>query len=437
MIRFSFSFGCLPGLAFAILFAIVTSPAAAQVLAPLPAVPAPAENPVTPEKAVLGKILFWDQQLSTDNTIACGTCHAPSAGGMDPTLAVHPGPDGLLGSADDLNGSFGVVRRDASATPIEDPVFGFDVQVTERAAPNFFGALWASELFWDGRAGDAFLDPTTGAVLIPSGGALETQSLGPILSDVEMAKEGRTWAEVVARLEFAPPLGLATDWPTDVADAIVAAPSYPALFEEAFGDPEITPARIAFSLASYERTLVPDQSPYDAFAAGDSSALTAAEQVGLQFFLGSACATCHAPPTFTDDSFRTIGVRSPAEDLGRQSVTGAAADRGGFKVPTLRNVGLKPSFMHTGELTTIDEAILFYRPGNPEPENLDALLPVAVPPALLPGLRAFLEDGLTDPRVAAETDVFSRPTPAPEPDLIPGLGVGLLLVGGLARLRRC
>ncbi|MEM9173657.1 MAG: cytochrome c peroxidase [Myxococcota bacterium] len=419
--------------AFAIVFA---NPVPAQMLEPLPAVPTPSENPITEAKAVLGKILFWDQQLSTDNTIACGTCHAPSAGGMDPTLAVHPGADGVFGNADDVIGSFGVVRRDAEGTPVEDAVFGFDVQVTGRAAPNFFGGLWGPAFFWDGRAGDAFFDPVTGEEVISGGGGLESQALGPILSDVEMAKEGRTWAEVVTRLEFAPPLALASDWPADVTDAIAADPTYPDLFDAAFGDPEITPVRIAFAIATYERVLVADETPFDAFVAGDASALSATEQAGLQFFVGSPCAVCHAPPTFTDDSFRTLGVREPAQDTGRAAVTGVAADRGAFKVPTLRNVGLKPSFMHTGEFTTLDDVVTFYQPGNQDQENLDPLMPVAVPPNARAALLAFLDGALTDPRVANETDVFSRPIPAPEPGVAPGLVAGLLGAAALARRRR-
>src|SRR6185503_15239054 len=62
-----------------------------------PAVKAPVENPPTPEKAILGKILFWDEQLSSDDTVACGTCHRAGSGGSDPRSnqlsSRHPGPD--------------------------------------------------------------------------------------------------------------------------------------------------------------------------------------------------------------------------------------------------------------------------------------------------------------------------------------------------------
>ena len=70
----------------------------------LPPVRVPAGNAITPEKALLGKALFWDEQLSSTRTVACGTCHVPSAGGTDPRAAgaVHPGADGVFGTPDDV-----------------------------------------------------------------------------------------------------------------------------------------------------------------------------------------------------------------------------------------------------------------------------------------------------------------------------------------------
>ena len=68
-------------------------PGALLLAASLPAqVPiyVPAENPLTPEKVVLGKILFWDEQLSSDDSTACGTCHQPAFGGSDPRAARSP-----------------------------------------------------------------------------------------------------------------------------------------------------------------------------------------------------------------------------------------------------------------------------------------------------------------------------------------------------------
>lgn len=64
---------------------------------------APPQNPTTPEKVVLGKMLFWEEQLSSDNTMACGTCHIPAAGGGEARmpLALHPGQDGNFGTPED------------------------------------------------------------------------------------------------------------------------------------------------------------------------------------------------------------------------------------------------------------------------------------------------------------------------------------------------
>ena len=76
-----------------------------QAQQPLPPVPVPNENPLTEAKRVLGKFLFWDEQLSSDNTVACGTCHIPANGGADsraPNLSIHPGANSIFGDADDV-----------------------------------------------------------------------------------------------------------------------------------------------------------------------------------------------------------------------------------------------------------------------------------------------------------------------------------------------
>ena len=102
-------------------------------------VDAPVENPITAEKAILGKILFWEEQLSHDNTTACGTCHIPSAGGGDPRIGAgtrHPGRDRLFDTVDDVFGSPGVVRADAADRFEPDALFEFDVQVTPRNTPS-------------------------------------------------------------------------------------------------------------------------------------------------------------------------------------------------------------------------------------------------------------------------------------------------------------
>ena len=93
--------------------ATVSSALAQGAPGPLAPPPVPSENPITEAKRVLGKILFWDEQLSSDDSVACGSCHRPAEGGSDPRIAIHPGVDGLTPSPDDTLGSPGVARVDA------------------------------------------------------------------------------------------------------------------------------------------------------------------------------------------------------------------------------------------------------------------------------------------------------------------------------------
>ncbi len=406
----------------------------AQPAPPLPAIPFPPENPFTEEKRVLGKILFWDEQLSADNTVACGTCHKPQlAAGADPRLGLNPGVDGLTGTPDDILGSPGVIRCDPNGAYAPDPVFELFTQVTGRAANPAVIAMFADDIFWDGRATSDFIDPETGAVSIPAGGALESQAVGPPVSDVEMAHEGRDWTQIRAKLTAARPLALASDLPPDMAAVLASRPSYPDLFEDAFGTPKVTAERIAFAIATYERTLVPDQTPYDAFAAGDTNALTPGQQAGFNALAASNCLLCHTQPFFSDHTFRNVGLRPIAEDNGRQGVTGNPGDAGRFKVPTLRNVGLKATFMHNGQLLTLNQVLDFYAQVNGQqqfPQNRDPIMQIVnVPPPARPAMLDFLENALTDPRLASGSFPFDRPALATDRPANPRL-VGAGQVAG-------
>ncbi len=395
-----------------VLLAALTAPAVAQV----PPVPTPAANPTQPDRAMLGKFLFWDEQLSSDNTVACGTCHQPGDNGRDPRRAVNPGQDGLFRTPDDVFGSPGVITMDTTGAYVGDAVFGDGPQVTGRNSPTALGSLWSPLAFWDGRAGASFSDPVSGAVLIPVGGALEAQAVGPILNPAEMAHEGRTWDDVTAKLLAASPLALASGLPSAMVAARAASPTYPDLFETAFGDPTITPARVAFAIAAYERTLVADQTPYDAFVAGDATALSAQEARGLTAFTGTTCAVCHAPPLFTDNSFRNLGLRPPPEDEGRGAITGVPGDDGRFKVPSLRGAGLEGSFMHNGQFTTLDQVLNFYVAPPPAPGQDPLVRQVRLAPPQRNDVVVFLQRALTDPRVEQGLPPFDAPTLHATPD---------------------
>jgi len=379
--------------------------------AQLPPVPVPQENPITEEKRVLGKILFWDEQMSSDDTVACGTCHRPASGGADPRAGHHTGSSDSI--SDDVWGSPGIAAATRTGDAVDDPMFGREPQVTPRTAPSNFGALWAAEQFWDGRAPSKFVDPVSGKVAIADGGSLESQAVGPLFNSVEMAWPERSWGDLTDKLARAKPLALATNLPPDVADALAEHATYPALFEAAYGDATITPTRIAFALATYQRTLVADQTPWDKYMAGDETALSERAARGWRAFQTLACVNCHEPPLFTNNDFLNIGLRLIEIDPGREAITSIEEDGGEMKVPSLRNVGLRKRFMHTGEFSRLSDAILFYDNGDALPGR-DDIPEIGIYEFRLPGntrndVAAFLREGLTDPRVAEETYPFDRP----------------------------
>src|SRR6185295_1733308 len=196
----------------------------------MPPPPEPPENPTTPQKAILGKALFWDEQLSSDNTMACGTCHRPAKGGGDPRKARLDGPDGLPNTDDDVFGSTGMLFADAGHHYQSSSV-GFDRQVTDRRAPTIITTQYFSEHFRDGRAPTQFIDPQTGNISIVSGGSLESQAVFPPLSTVEMAHDQRGWDAVTRKLARVTPLDLSPQLTADLSAALAGGATYPDLFK--------------------------------------------------------------------------------------------------------------------------------------------------------------------------------------------------------------
>ena len=419
------------------------SVAVAQVLpppppGPLPPPPQPPGNPVTTAKARLGKALFWDEQLSSSRTVACGTCHQAASGGSDPrslvgsARATHPGPDGVRGTADDVTGSPGVSLAEASGRLAWSTPFGILEQVTSRRAPSHIDAAYAPELFWDGRATPVFVDPATGDTLLRIGGALESQSVAPPVSSSEMAHLGRDWANVAARVQASTPLALAAFVPGEL-ESWIGGRSYPELFAEAFGTPGVTPARIAMAVASYERTLFSNQTPFDSALAGQN-VLTPPENAGRQLFGTLPCARCHAGALTSDNAFHYIGESPAAEDSGRIAVTGRPADLGAFRTPSLRNVALRKSYMHDGRFRSLEEVVDFYDRGGDfnAPNRSPLITPLNLTPLQKSQLLAFLRRPLTDPRVAASQPPFDRPSLFSESNLVPLVtGQGTAGQGGL------
>ncbi len=391
---------------------------------PLPPPPVPAGNPITAAKVNLGKVLFWDEQISSTRTVACGTCHIPAVGGSDPRsqsngpISLNPGFDGQFGTNDDVRGSPGVVLNDAAGFYLNQAPFDLRPQVTGRKAPTMINAAYAPSLFWDGRADGSFEDPLTGVTILPDLAALESQAAGPPLSTGEMGHVGRDWNDVATRIEGATPLVLAEGVP-GALDAWIAGRTYPQLFLEAFGSAQVTPARIIMAIATYERILIANAAPID--QPPMPPALTPLEQQGRQVFNGPGrCFICHGGPNFTDNLFHNIGVRPIFEDLGLGGITGNPPQNGRFRTPTLRNVGLRAPYFHNGSKATLMDVVDFYDRGGDFHVNQDpAIIPLGLTPQEKNALVAFLGGALTDPRVAAQLPPFDRPTLYAESNRVP------------------
>lgn len=397
--------------------------------APLGPPPVPAANPQSANKIMLGTALFWDEQLSKTGTVACGTCHMARAGGADPRTvqsssgSLHPGPDLLFNTADDIVGSLGVPRHDANGLYVHDPLFGMAPQVGSRQSQTMVNSAYPPSLFWDGRAAGTFLDPDSQQVLIANGGALENQALGPLVNTVEMAHVGGNLADMAARIGAITPLRLSPAVPAALASWI-GNRSYPALFAEVYGSAEITPARIAMAMASYQRSLVSNQSPHDQQLAGVPGAMTQDELAGRQAYVQAGCARCHGGPLLSDNNFHYIGVRPGNADPGRFTVTGNNGDRGRLRTPPLRNIELSAPYFADGRFRTLEEVVDFYNRGGDftAPNKDPRIVPLNLTPQQRAAIVSFLRRPLTDPRVRDESGPFARPALASESGLLPQPG---------------
>ncbi len=125
------------------------------------------------------------------------------------------------------------------------------------------------------------------------------------------------------------------------------------------------------ALASYVRTILSGDSPYDRYLQGDNKALTSEQRLGLRLFRGKAgCAVCHVGPNLTDERYHNTGVGWPADE-GRFAVTKHEPDRGAFKTPSLREAARTPPYMHDGSLKSLEEVIEFYDKGGKSNPALD------------------------------------------------------------------
>ena len=149
----------------------------------------------------------------------------------------------------------------------------------------------------------------------------------------------------------------------------------------------LEPEELARALASYVRTILSGNSPYDKFVNGDRKALSPKAQAGLALFRGKGrCTSCHAGPILSDEQMHNTGV---AWRDGRLADPGAG--QGAFKVPTLREVARTAPYMHDGSLATLEEVVDFYdRGGNPNPYLDEDIRPLHLTPEEKSALVEFL-----------------------------------------------
>jgi cytochrome c peroxidase len=137
----------------------------------------------------------------------------------------------------------------------------------------------------------------------------------------------------------------------------------------------ISAENLSRALASYVRTILSGNSPYDRFINGDRRALTAEQQRGLQIFRGRGnCTACHVGPNLSDEQFHNTGVafqHGAFQDDGRFAVTRRAVDRGAFRTPTLREIARTAPYMHNGTVATLEEVVEFYDRGGRANPHLD------------------------------------------------------------------
>ncbi len=207
---------------------------------------------------------------------------------------------------------------------------GIDGAPVKRAAPSLWNVAFLKSFFWDARAG-----------------TLEEQMLGPLYDPSEMGNEP---AKLLADLN-----GNAT---------------YRRLFADAWPGREgpVTLDQVYTAIAAFQTTLISLNSRYDHYAHGYHDALTDDEKAGMNVFRSfvARCAECHTPPLFTNQQVAVIGVRDPddvAFDPGAETVTGNPGLRGGFKVPSLRNVAQTAPYMHSGTFENLRDAAEFYTLG--------------------------------------------------------------------------
>ncbi len=280
-----------------------------------------ANNPLTKAKIELGRQLYFDTRLSSDNTISCASCHNPAEG-----YAAHT--------------QFGV---------------GVKGQQGGRNSPVSYNRILSHAQFWDGRAG-----------------SLEEQAIGPIANPIEM---GNTHAAAVETLKANPVYAaqFAAVFPEEGVQISTVGKAI-AAFERVLVTgpaPYDYHERLTPFAKLTEEDFADDPDLKKEFeekqAAAEAHPMSESAKRGQALFFSERvnCAHCHVGANFADELYHNLGIGmdKPEPDLGRFVVTKVDKDRGAFKTPTIRNVAQTAPYMHDGSLKTLLEVVEHYNKG--------------------------------------------------------------------------
>jgi len=145
----------------------------------------------------------------------------------------------------------------------------------------------------------------------------------------------------------------------ELIEEIIEIPEYRNRFSSAFDNAQISLTTISASLATFLRTIIQRDTPFDRWIQGDSSAISAEAQRGFALFTGKArCIKCHTPPTFSDEKFHHSAMNTI--DPGRYEISHMLNDRNAFSTPPLRQIGMTAPYMHAGQKPTLSSVIRYY-----------------------------------------------------------------------------
>jgi len=228
----------------------------------------------------------------------------------------------------------------------------------ERRSPTIINSAWGEVFMWDGRAA-----------------SLEEQALLPIQSATEM------------------------NMPIDrLLKRLASIPEYRSLFASTFPRRGITPATLGEALATYERTIVSERAPFDAWIEGDEHAIPEQAKRGfVTFNTKGRCSSCHEGWNFTNEGFHDIGLAGA--DIGRGALLpNIPAMAHAFKTPGLREIERRGPYMHDGSIATLEGVIEHYDGGGLErPRRSDLIGPLGLEPEEKSDLIAFLKTLTSNP----------------------------------------